>query len=201
MFGTRLVRPVPFIPAGLRLSAADRRVLREGQLHCWCWFLCAIRQIESCPSTSGPWTLIWKKYERSSVERDKLFFDPVWLVPWITHMMAGKLKDTFSCKESQILLSDSKVKQCFLWDRSVNYMSTSLEQYTSSMQTWLLVWQRGKVSKEVTTIINQVMLEGKCTDVSYMTGTYFHKLIYRLFDDTDFLYMKNYHLNWRTSYV
>ncbi len=36
---------------------------------------------KSHPSTPGPWDVNSKKYEQYSIERDKLFFDPVWLVP------------------------------------------------------------------------------------------------------------------------
>ncbi len=78
------------------------------------------------------------------------------------------LKANFSCKETKILSSNSKVKPCFLWDRSVNYMSR-LRQYTSSVQTWpsaRQISQRfsrrgGKVLKEV--IINQLMLRAAAT--------------------------------------
>ncbi len=72
------------------------------------------------PIFHGHGTLTWKIYKWQSVERDKLFFDPIWLVPWFTHMIVCNLKDNFSFKGSQILSSNSKVKQCFLWDHSVN---------------------------------------------------------------------------------
>ncbi len=146
------------------------------------------------------------------MERDKLFFDPVWLVTWITHTMVGNLNDNFSYKESRILLSNSKVKQLFLWDHSVNYMFR-LGQFTSSVQTWPSARQislhcsrtGGKVLKEVKIFRNRLMLRAAATwrgseasccwkrkngyDVSYATGvvvfiiTYFHKLIQKPFDD------------------
>ncbi len=58
------------------------------------------------------------------MERDKIFFDPVWLVPWITHVMVGNLKDYFSCKESWILSSNIKVKQRFLRPLSELHVSS-----------------------------------------------------------------------------
>ncbi len=61
----------------------------------------------------GHETSSWKKNQWQSKERDKLFFDLVWLVPWITHMMVGNLKDNFSRKESHSLLSNNKVKTFF----------------------------------------------------------------------------------------
>ncbi len=35
------------------------------------------------------------------MERDKLFFDPVWLVPGNTHTMFGDLKDNFHVKKAK----------------------------------------------------------------------------------------------------
>ncbi len=110
---------------------------------------------------------IWTVVRWSS----KLLFDPVWLVPLITHMMFGNLKDNFSFKESQILSFKSKVKQRFLWDHTVNYMF-HLGQYMSSVETWPSAWQisqrffqdrGGKILKEMKTIINQVTLRAAAT--------------------------------------
>ncbi len=46
--------------------------------------------------------------------QNKLFSGPVWLVPWITHMLAWKFKRMFFlCQKSQILSANKKVKQSF----------------------------------------------------------------------------------------
>ncbi len=57
------------------------------------------------------------------MERDELFFK-FHLARALNDTYVGwQFKRPFSCKDSWILLSNSKVKQSFLWDRSVNYMS------------------------------------------------------------------------------
>ncbi len=86
------------------------------------------------------------------MERDKLFFDPVWLLPWITHLMVGNFKDNFTCKESRILSSNSEVKQR-LWDRSVNYVSSqttyviSTDMAVSSADFTVFFQNKGKSIK------------------------------------------------------
>ncbi len=82
--------------------------------------------------SSTSWDLNSEKNMNCSQWRGTNYFlIPIWFLPWIAQVMVGNLKDHFSCKESQILSSSSKIKQRFMWDRSVNYISR-LGQYTSS---------------------------------------------------------------------
>ncbi len=59
------------------------------------------------------------------MERDKLFFDPIWIVPPISNIMFVNLKDNFASKES-----------CSL---SHNYLSITLWKYVFIKTLHLIV--------------------------------------------------------------
>ncbi len=90
------------------------------------WDLPKYSMPKSCPSSSGPWYFNSENIWTIVNGEGQFNFDPNWLVPWIIHMMVGNLKGNFSCKESWVLSSNSKVKGFFVRPLSELHVSSRI---------------------------------------------------------------------------
>ena len=81
------------------------------------------RVAKSRPSASGSWDLKSEKWSMTFNGKIKLFSGPVWIVPWISHMLCVIFKDNFPHKEHYNLPRRCLVMLGFVWVRFVNYSS------------------------------------------------------------------------------
>ena len=107
------------------------------------------------PSAGAHRTPETKNYTLKSMEKmekEHVSFDPVWIVPRITHMMFVNLKEHFASQKNKKFVVKLWSNTFFVWSRSMNYISrltphtktaVTLAHFTSFFQN------EGKVLKEV----------------------------------------------------